>query len=192
MDHEFSWHPGIGDPTIGGWITVALYLLTSLSCCRTTVFVDRRDRTDVHVWLTISVVFLFLGINKQLDLQSAITEIGRMIALASGWYQSRRIVQIDFILGVAAVCLTTIPVVIYWARKFPIQTTVGLVGSTLVLSYVMIRAASFHHFDHFISSRYLGFKWNWILEITGIAVVLVASEWRRARVYQQSPKRIAN
>jgi len=192
MEHEFSWHPGIGDPTIGGWTTVALYLLTSLSCWRTTTFVGRGDRTDVQVWLTISVVFLFLGINKQLDLQSAMTEIGRMVAFANGWYQSRRIVQMDFIIAIAAVCLVAIPVIIYWARKFPIQTSVALVGSAFILSYVIIRAASFHHFDRFISSRYLGLKWNWILEITGIMVVLVASEWRRSKIFQRSPKRIIN
>ena len=26
---HFNWTPGIGDPTIGGWVTVALYLLAS-------------------------------------------------------------------------------------------------------------------------------------------------------------------
>ena len=31
MTH-FNWTPGIGDPTIGGWVTVALYLLASGSC----------------------------------------------------------------------------------------------------------------------------------------------------------------
>src|SRR5262245_53819348 len=25
--HQFNWTPGIGDPTIGGWITVLLYFL---------------------------------------------------------------------------------------------------------------------------------------------------------------------
>lgn len=169
-----------------------IVLLTSISCWRTTVSVGRCDRTDAKIWRTVSVVFFFLGINKQLDLQSAMTEIGRMLAFAGGWYESRRIVQLDFIIGVAAVCLTAIPIVIFWARKSPIQTWLVLVGSTFVLGYVIIRAASFHHFDRFISSRYLGFKWNWILETMGIAVVLVASEWRRAKIYRQSSKAVAN
>jgi hypothetical protein len=33
--HEFDWSPGIGDPTIGGWLTVILYFLTMVSCWRT-------------------------------------------------------------------------------------------------------------------------------------------------------------
>src|SRR5882724_10971904 len=32
--HEFDWSPGIGDPTIGGWLTVILYFLTMVSCWR--------------------------------------------------------------------------------------------------------------------------------------------------------------
>ncbi len=189
MEHQFSWHPGIGDPTIGGWITVALYLLSSFSCWTTAAVVGRCDRVDAQIWRTISVVFFFLGINKQLDLQSAMTEIGRMLAFAGGWYESRRTVQIDFIVGVAAICLATISLAVFLARKSPIQTWGALVGSTFVFGYVTIRAALFHHFDRFISSRYLGFRWNWILEITGIAVVLVASEWRRVKLHRELVKR---
>jgi len=75
-------------------------------------------------------------------------------------------------------------ILLFWTRKSPIQTWLALVASTFVLGYVLIRAASFHHIDHFIGGRVLGFKWNWILEITGIAIVLLASEWRRASVFR--------
>jgi hypothetical protein len=43
----------------------------------------------------------------------------------------------------------------------------------------MIRAASFHHIDRFIGSTILGFRWNWLLEMGGITVVLLASWWRQ-------------
>jgi hypothetical protein len=54
-----------------------------------------------------------------------------------------------------------------------------------VLGYVFIRAASFHHIDRFIDSRILGFKWNWVLEMGGIVIVLLGSEWRRAKLNTQ-------
>jgi hypothetical protein len=177
--------PGIGDPTIGGWVTVVLYLLACLSCWKTAEVSLRRDRngqSDSHVWRAISIAFLFLGINKQLDLQSAMTELGRMVAFSGGWYEQRRTVQIYFVTGVAATCATSTIILLFWIRKSPIQTWLALVGSTFVLGYVLIRAASFHHVDDFIGRRVLGFKWNWILEMTGIAIVLLASEWRRAGI----------
>ncbi|TCM63279.1 hypothetical protein [Rhizobium sp. BK068] len=194
MAHDFNWEPGIGDPTIGGWITVILYLLACASCWKTTGVVARQcwnERSDGYIWRAISVVFFFLGINKQLDLQSAMTELGRMVAFSGGWYEQRRAMQVDFIIGVAVMCAATVPVFLFWARKSPIQTWLALVGSTFVLGYVLIRAASFHHFDRFISSHFLGFKWNWILEMTGIAMVLLASESRRAKVFQQMGRRVA-
>ena len=79
MTQNFDWEPGIGDPTIGGWITVVLYFLAGASCWKTTGIVLRQSRgqySDGYVWRAISVVFFFLGINKQLDLQSAMTELG--------------------------------------------------------------------------------------------------------------------
>ena len=58
-------------------------------------------------------------------------------------------------------------------------TWLGLLGVILVLGFVTIRSASFHHFDEFIGSRVMGFKWNWVLEMGGISLVIIASEWRR-------------
>ena len=65
----FNWKPGIGDPTIGGWITVVLYLLAMISCWMTA----RSGIKEQRIWTAISILFLGLGINKQLDLQSALT-----------------------------------------------------------------------------------------------------------------------
>jgi hypothetical protein len=49
----------------------------------------------------------------------------------------------------------------------------------MVICYVLIRAASFHHDDRFIGETILGFRWNWVIEIGGIRLVLAASYWRR-------------
>ena len=180
---DFSWRPGIGDPTIGGWITVVLYLLASISCWRTAGLIGLRDRDgrqDSRAWYAIAVLFLGLGINKQLDLQTALTELGRVVEVFGGWYDERQTVQIYFVGGVAAVSVTITSVLLLWARRSPIQTWLALVGSCLVLGYVLIRAASFHHIDRLIGRTILGLRWNWVLEMGGITIVLLASEWRRA------------
>ena len=76
MTHEFGWRPGIGDPPIVGWITTVLYLLACLSCWRTSGLFLRRDgssQSDNRFWVAISIALFVLGLNKQLDLQSALT-----------------------------------------------------------------------------------------------------------------------
>jgi hypothetical protein len=176
--HEFNWRPGIGDPTIGGWVTVTLYFLAVISCWITA---RNSSLSDRKIWYAITVLFLGLGINKQLDLQSALTEMGRIVAIDEGWYARRETVQLYFIIVVALVCSWAIIAMVVAARSAPFSTWLALVGTTMVIGFVLIRAASFHHIDRFIGSTVLGFRWNWILEMAGISVVIAASLWRRNR-----------
>ncbi len=155
---EFDWRPGIGDPTIGGWVTVALYFVAVWSTWRTA---DRLYGVgEVGTWRAISVMFIALGINKQLDLQTAFTEIGRMVAFQQGWYGERQIVQVWFIIGIAVVCSLIAVTLLILARHAPAPAWLGLLGTTAVLAFVLIRAASFHHIDKFIGNRILGLRWN--------------------------------
>ena len=49
------------------------------------------------LWVSLAGVLLLLGVNKQLDLQTALTELGRIAAHAGDWYDVRRNVQVAFI-----------------------------------------------------------------------------------------------
>ena len=90
-----DWSPGIGDPTVAGWLTVALYAFAAWAC----LTVLRRERmaklplvaNEGLVWRLMMVFMIALGINKQLDLQSAFTELGRIMAHKQGWYGNRRL-----------------------------------------------------------------------------------------------------
>ena len=111
---------------------------------------------------------------KQLDLQSALTEAGRILALDEGWYGDRREVQAIFIAIVIAVSVLFVGVLSLSARRIPVPTWFAIIGTVVVIGYVLIRAASFHHIDRFISRSVLGFRWNWALEMGGITIVLLA------------------
>lgn len=179
---HFNWTPGIGDPTIGGWVTVALYLLASGSCwisAQKLGLADIPRSNERRAWRAISVLFLALGINKQLNLLSALTEAGRVLAQDQGWYEQRQFVQLVFIALAAMTCLIAAITLLLWARNFPIPTRIALIGTMMVLGFVLIRAASLHHVDWLIRQRILGLRWNWILEMSGISLVLFASQWRQ-------------
>jgi len=183
--NAFNWSPGIGDPTIGGWVTVVLYFLAVVTTWKTTNIVQARERfvaEESYTWRTISIMFCALGINKQLDLQTAMTDLGRIIANHQGWYNERQTVQIWFIVGVATVCVLITCVLLTLSRRAPPPTWLALVGTATVLAFVLIRAASFHHIDRFLGATILGLRWNWVLEMGGISTVIVASEVRRRRL----------
>ena len=186
---SFNWSPGIGDPTFVGWLTVILYFATSISCWISArkVELDGNHRSNERLaWRFIAVLFLALGINKQLDLQTALTEAGRVVAHLQGWYEQRRSVQLDFIGLVAATCVTAAITLLIWMRRAPIPTWLALMGTILVFGYVLIRAASFHHIDRFIGESILGLRWNWVIEISGISLVLIASQWRQIALSKSS------
>lgn len=173
------WSPGIGDPTLGGWLTVMLYAVAALQCYRLARITANLpiDRERIF-WATLALGLLVLGINKQLDLQTALTEIGRLIAHHQGWYEARHAVQQRFVYSVAALAGLAGVIVAYLARKTAGGTIVALIGGVLLLGFVVVRAASFNHFDYLINSKFLWLRLNWIMEIGGITIVIVGAVWR--------------
>jgi hypothetical protein len=169
------WTPGIGDPSVIGWVTVALYLIAAGACAMAARRAMHDARGGMRFWATVAVMMLALGINKQLDLQSLFTQLLRDDALRYGWFAERRTLQLAFIIGLATVS----PIIAFLiVRRFPMlrrNMRAAVVGVCLIYTYVLIRAASFHHVDRFINTTIFGVRWNWVLEIGGITIVLLAA-----------------
>ncbi len=188
---HFNWSPRIGDPTPGGWLTVILYLVAAYAAWRVVRYLrgaEADTRSEAIVWTIIAFLFLALGINKQLDLQSAFTELGRVLASAQGWYDRRGLMQAYFVGLVSGCALTTAIALLFLLRGAPAPALMALIGTGFVLTFVVVRAASFHYIDVLIGSRVLGLRWNWILEIGGILIVLVAARWRQRQLYLSNLK----
>lgn len=179
-DMAFVWNSAIGDPTLMGWVTVALYLVAAVASCAVALELDAGARAfprrELHAWRALAVLLFLLAVNKQLDLQSTLTEMGRYLAQHQGWYEARRNVQIVFVVAVAAAGIALLVWGFVLLREVYWPTRVALFGGGLVLTFVVIRAASFHHVDAFFSGRCLaGMRWNAVLEMAGPIVILVAA-----------------
>ncbi len=176
---EGRWRPGIGDPTVIGWVTVAAYLVAALGSFRAAWREPRTD--DKHpnrpatFWLVLCALLVALGINKQLDLQTLVTQIGRDVIWSLGMYQQRRELQVGFILAVALACVAAVAAFFWFARRALRYRWLALVGTVFIFGFVVVRAASFHHIDAFLAARIGGMRWNWVLELGGIAAVAVAA-----------------
>jgi hypothetical protein len=195
-----AWSPGIGDPNVMGWITVVGYLLAAYLCFAvhrswlTSAGPTTKGRTPIPIalallgqrrrlaalpeavrmsalWKGLAVGLLLLGINKQLDLQTALTEFGRIVAHQQGWYERRQRVQIDFIIGVVLVGIWLVCSVLLLAGRNLPRLGLALAGIVFLCCFVAIRASSFHHVDLLLGFRFAGLKMNWIMELGGIALV---------------------
>jgi len=180
---SFSWIPRIEDPTFADWLTVALYLATSLSCWksgREAKLEDGRRSKEHRAWRFIAILFLALALNRLLNLMTAVTMLGRAVAHFQGWYERRYPVQMVLI-GLATVaCVLAVIALPIWMRRASPPTWLALIGTTLTVTFILISAISYHDIDVFLSERFLGLRWNRIIEIGGISVVLLASQWRQA------------
>ena len=164
-----SWSPEIGDPNATGWLTVLAYLL----CFGLSVAVWRRLRGQRGraLWTLIMMMMLFLAVNKQLDLQSAMTAWGRCLAKAQGWYQDRRTVQEGFILGLLAVAGLVLIAGLVGLRGHLRRHGLALTGLTILLAFIMVRAVGFHHFDRLIGMRQFGVSANYLFENSGLLLI---------------------
>ena len=178
---QIEWRPGFHDTDLVGWITFVCYLVAAGLCFRTARL--RRDdtdgapkRTERLSWYTLSLLLLLLGINKQLDLQTLMTEVGREAAKIEGWYPVRRPIQAVFIASLAVLSVSALLILAVFMRHSLLRLWLAVAGVVLLVSYVLVRAASFHHVDHLLGR----FKLNWLLELGGIALVGL-SAWLSAR-----------
>ena len=82
-------------------------------------------------------------------------------------------------------------VVVKFVVKILRENWLALVGLVFLITFIMIRAVSFHHFDQVIKLSLAGIRMNWILELSGIFCILISAsmnilkkkDHERARYY---------
>lgn len=171
------WRPGIGDPGVMGWVTVAAYLAAAIACWLAAQ--SSSKPSERALWLLLAVAMCFLGINKQLDLQTWFTITMRRLALAQGWYESRRALQFVFILFVAGAGLLSCAGLFRVARRHTRIELLAVLGLAFVAAFVIVRAASFHHVDLFLKSSLGGVRMNWLFELSGIVLIAGSAWWKK-------------
>ena len=173
----YRWSPGIGDPTVMGWVAVAAYMtavaVAGFAGARAAFPVSSRRRERLF-WLSVALVLLFLAINKQLDLQSFLTAWGRCLSQAQGWYDSRRAVQQDFVLALGGLAAAGAAGLIWFLRGTFRRSGLALCGLALLAGFVLIRAAGFHHAESLIGIHVLSARMSHVLELSGLAVIMIA------------------
>lgn len=165
------WRPGIGDPTVAGWITVVLYFSASIALFRCAAWLPAgRLRLYRRAAATL---LLFLGLNKQLDLQTLFLQLAKAHACGHGWYDQRRPLQHLFIAAVAC-CALLFAIALAkqaaGARRPDRWLAAGLIG---LVAFVLVRALSLHGLDRLLGIGVPGMMAvNNLLETGALAMCL--------------------
>ncbi len=165
-----QWSPGIGDPSWLGWATVVAYFFAAWLCWRSWSCAKREGDSAASLWGGVCLLLCALGVNKQLDLQSALTELGRINAHAFGWYDHRHLVQIGFI--ATATLVVSVSAAFFAIRVWPKRARYGLLiaGMLMLCVFVLVRASSFHGMDWLIGQTVVGIPVNVVLELGAISL----------------------
>ncbi len=178
------WAPGIGDNHLLGWVTVVIYLAAASACLTVALrgsFPAQSERRERLFWWLAAALLGVLAVNKQLDLQSLLTSVARCLAVDQGWYENRRIVQRQFIVLFMLVGVVGMAGAGTLLRGTFARTGLALLGLGFVCVFVVVRAVSFHQVDALINTWMLGIRLNWVFELPGPVLVLLAAFLARVR-----------
>lgn len=176
----------LSDHSFFGWATVLLYFIAAFR----TVYkakITYYNKESCYFWLGLSVLLIFLGFNKQLDLQSNLTEWLRSSAKAHGWYEQRRGYQLLFV----SVMGLAIPILIISLRLFLYHSwqryKLTWVGIVLLMVFVIVRAASFHHVDIIFYQTIGSIRYYQALEMLAIGLIIVGTFFENKNI-SSAPK----
>lgn len=174
-----QWQMGIGDPTILGWSAVLAYLVAAYLC-----LVCARECKKLNLpntfWKVMTAFLLLLALNKQLDLQTLITQIGREFAFEHGLYQYRRKLQLAFVMLLLVTAVTLIAYLRLKMKKVWVEYRMVCVGLITLMAFIFIRIASFHHIDTLLKFHLFSVKLHQWLELAGLLVIILgAFGWLR-------------
>ena len=173
---KVEWSFESHDP-MWAWCIVGMYAVSAILCLRTlfgvqrSLFPESIKRKSRIFWAFLFVVMLFLACNKQLDIQTYFTSVGREVANLQGWYDKRRSVQKEVIIVLGLVALLFLSYLAYVVYSLPRANKIALVGALCTFTFIGMRAASFHHLDQIVGTKIFGVKIHILIEICGGIIV---------------------
>jgi hypothetical protein len=160
------------DPSGFAWFIVAAYFAGALAA-----FAASRSasRIEARFWVGVSLLLILLGFNKELDLQSLLTEFGRTLTRAIGIYEQRRLLQGLFLLLLGGAATFGILRLTRMLRRSSVPAKTAAAGIVMLFTFILLRAASFHHIDEWVTVDVRGLRSGWWLELVGIVVIALAA-----------------
>lgn len=180
-----GWSLSVGDPSILGWVTVAGYTLAAVLSLRLSLSASRRISGDF--WFGLFLVMACLGVNKQLDLQTALNAFLRCHAQVFDWYDIRRTIQLMIGFVIAMLAMGAI-LTIGWSmrRKFKSHWK-AVLGICLLTTFLALRASSFTHVDTLFDANLWVFRFDHIIELSGILLITLNALALLSKIKQPRP-----
>ena len=173
---QHEWSIGIGDPTFLGWFICISYFVACW-ICGNKALQAKRINDNYPFLLGIAIFLLFLGINKQLDLQTLFIQTIRYLSIQHGWYEQRKLVQIAFVVLTSFSALVSlISLRIFFADSWCRYKVVWF-GIILLCTFILLRMALFDGVNVFLhQGDIVTITIGTILELGGIVIIILGAK----------------
>lgn len=176
---KIPWQLRIGDPTFTGWVIAIGYFAAAVCYAAIAVKAAQQQTAENRryrlLWWMVAALLFGLALNKQMDLQTALTAIGRSVARQQGWYAQRRIVQFWFAFFASGGAVLTLCVCWSRLRQFRQEQWLLFAAIVVLTVFIIARLVSFHHVDQLLGIRIGKAKLAHALELAAIVLFLVAA-----------------
>ncbi len=170
-----AWIARSGDAYLSSLINTVLYAVAVGAAAYRWQMLRRIKApfAEQAFWLLVIFTLSVLGLNKQLDFQVLLVEIGRPIAMKGGWYESRRIIQAVFVFFLTGLASLFAVLTVFIIRRHWRDNVLTILGLLILCIYGISEAASQSHVS---SSLHAYGKWGFrlsdMIEMSGILLIL--------------------
>jgi hypothetical protein len=184
----------MGDPDVLGWATTVAYLLAAVLSARTATAArgappDSPPGDRPGPWWLLAAGLLLLGLNKQLDLQILVRELGiRFIALL-GMDAQRRWFGRAFVVLMAVFLLRVMRTAVREMRGHTRGHRLLLTGLALLACFAVVRAGTYVPWMKQLNLRF-GKALHLVFEFGGILLVGSSAVRTRQRLVRHQSSSI--
>lgn len=177
-----DWNAFRGDPLISGTTFVLAYGLTGWLILKAARACAGRER---WLWMLSAIFFFFQAANTNLDLHGLIFTVGRCLAHAQGWYEDRRAVQFAVLLGLALGAMLILLIAVRVFRRNLANNVLLIAGTGTALGLTLVKGVNLHGLEALYDGVYGPFRGADLVELSGIAIALLAARLRLAHQRRQ-------
>src|SRR5579875_3396927 len=174
---DSAMHNDAGHLTVLGWGMFALYALATLCSIRARMvsFRQQPPAQAASLWTWLGIILAALGLNKVIDLQTRLIELGRRLASretlsahGAQWHLLFFVCILMFFGFFAAV--------VYWRRQ-ALKILVGqfplvLAGCLMIAVYILVRAIAIVRVEQMLGMNWDQIPFLWLLEAGGLLLII--------------------
>ena len=165
------WVFQANDDTRGGWLAVLLYVILAILCWREVVRYYRATGIEIgsrtlprNFWIGLALFITGLGINKQLDFQTLMIQLGREGATSAGVIDYKLWFNWVFLAGVIGGGIFLVAYLWNCFQRARFSERLVLTGTAMLGGFIFLRTAGMNHVQ-LVTGRMSGHRPTILLEL---------------------------